>query len=81
MICSKCKELGIKSQVYDRGSSVTLMGYQSYYDEEGIFHNHNPNIRATVYTCSNKHKFILKDKVHCPTCEYGSDSESVEFFE
>ena len=37
MICRKCKEQGLKSQIYNLGSQTTLMGTSSFYDENGKY--------------------------------------------
>jgi len=65
MICPICKEKGLKSQVMIGGIMSTLMGYTSYYDEDGKLHNHDDNSRTTVGTCSNGHKFSYRYKNSC----------------
>jgi hypothetical protein len=68
MICPKCKEEGKRSTVQPGFSSTTAMGYAPYYDEEGRFHRHDPNVTTTEYTCSNGHTW--KDKTK-PSCHCG----------
>ena len=55
--CPVCKEQGLKSRVYERGCSSTLMATHTWYDEEGRFHYENPNRTICNYTCSNGHHF------------------------
>lgn len=60
MKCSKCIEGGKKSTVPPRGLSSTLMGYSPYYDEDGIYHNHDYNTITSTYICSNDHGWAEK---------------------
>lgn len=70
MKCPTCVEEGTRSIVYDRGSSITLLGHRPFYDEDGVYHNHNPNNITTVYGCSNGHRFSTKHKPDCPVGDY-----------
>lgn len=78
MKCIKCVEQGLKSKLYNLGSSITLMGWSPYFDEEGIYHNHNPNTRTTTYECSNGHYFNVAGHDKCPNCDYGRVPELVD---
>lgn len=60
-ICPECKKAKQKSTVVCLGGTSTLMATQSYYDEEGNFHYHNPNITTMQYECSRGHRFITKN--------------------
>jgi hypothetical protein len=75
MKCPKCQEEGKKSILYDRGGSMTCMGYWPYYDEEGIEHIHNPNWHRNVYECSNGHLTETSRLSPCPAkeCDYGKE--------
>lgn len=57
MRCPECEREGKKSKVYVGMSTRTLMGWQPYYDEDGKFHNDDPNHTTTEYDCSNGHKW------------------------
>lgn len=69
MICRKCQEEGKTSQVQSLGGSTTLMGWKPYYDEQGKFHNHNPNTERMVYRCSNGHTWDIVRKPPCSNKE------------
>jgi len=60
MKCPECEKLGLRSKVFVGQATRTLMGYTSYYDEDGKFHNNNPNKTTTSYTCSNGHAWMVK---------------------
>lgn len=38
----------------------------SYWDEVGVEHAHNPNIDVTIYTCSLGHRFEERSCWECP---------------
>lgn len=73
MICKECKEQGLKSTVTSMGSGSTLLGWNPFYDEEGVFHSHNPNRITDYYKCSNRHHFSVVGKAPCPNCDYGKE--------
>jgi hypothetical protein len=77
MICPKCKELGQKSHVYEEGGFKTLMGHQPYYNEDGVYHNHDPNRVKESFSCSEGHRIFVKRKDPCPSCNYGKDEVEV----
>ena len=60
MICPACKEQGLKSTVQTEGLMSTLMGYSTYYDENGMMHKHDNNSRTTIGKCSNGHTFSYR---------------------
>ena len=35
----------------------TLMAWQSYYDEKGVFHGNDPNVSTFIYRCSKGHQW------------------------
>ena len=72
MICSECKSLGLKSNVYVGYSVSTCIAGSAYYDENGNYHWHDPNTISTEYICSNGHKWSEISQVGCPTCKYES---------
>ena len=65
MICPECQKEGKKSKVYHQGYSATSMGYTPYYDENGKYHNHDPNATEAGYKCSNGHLWSEKIKKKC----------------
>ena len=78
MKCPTCVEESEKSKVYCGGSTTTLMGYSSYYDEEGEYHCHDPNKISTSYSCSRGHKWGVSKVPSCPApgCDYGAPSKA-----
>lgn len=79
MKCPYCVEEGKRSKVYDLGGSVTLMGGNfSFYDENGIFHHHDPNMITSYYSCTNDHHWSERRKASCPTsyCDWNKNNET-----
>ncbi len=66
MRCPICEKRDRRSRVYVVSTMTTLMGYQPYYDENGVFHNDDPNHVLTEYECSNQHKFSVSNS-HSPS--------------
>lgn len=81
MICSKCKELDLKSTIQSRGYSRTLMGFNPFYDTEGVFHSHDENITTACYMCSNGHCITVKSVKKCPNCSHGEQPKEVTIIE
>lgn len=74
MKCLQCDKENKTSILTDLGYSMTLLGgYNTFYDENGIKHHHNPNTKETTYRCSNGHIFNKKSKIECPNCEYANN--------
>ena len=71
MKCPECVKVRGRSVVTEGGGRTTLMSPNNYYDEDGIFHSHDPNITTTTYSCSNGHEWTDKSKSSCPNCNYG----------
>jgi hypothetical protein len=78
MVCPVCKEQNIKSTVNCGQSMSTLMGYLPYYDENGKYHDHDPNTITTYYSCSQGHHFSISGNGTCPSCDYGKDTKTIE---
>ncbi len=57
MMCPECVKEGKKSCVYIGTSTTTLLAWTPYYDEDGGYHNENPNRITTQYSCSNGHRW------------------------
>lgn len=76
-ICPYCKEEGNKSKLFESMSASTCMYSSPFYDEDGIYHNHDPNILTTDYKCSNGHIFIVRAKIKCPNCKFGSEQPEI----
>ena len=77
MKCEECVKAGEKSRVNSHGGMSTLMGYTPYYDEDGVYHNHDGNRKTNHYSCSNGHQWVEVGKNACPAkgCDFGGDFE------
>ncbi len=73
MKCTACVKEGKRSRVYPEGTSVTLMSFSPYYDENGTYHSHDLNIHTTGYHCSNQHRWVEKATPECPGCGAGEN--------
>lgn len=69
--CPECQKEGRSSTIRCLGQSSTLMGYDPFYDEQGIYHIHDPNIITRAFKCSNEHQWEEKSLPACPApnCE------------
>lgn len=72
MICQRCKDEGKKSKVYSLGVSRTLMSFSPYWDENDVFHSHDPNSVREGFKCSNGH--VLDRRIR-NTCQCGWKQE------
>ncbi len=70
--CPKCKDSGDRSEVYPGLQTSTLMGGTTWYDEDGEYHNHNPNRSAQAFRCSKGHDWYEYSYSNCPSCSYTS---------
>ncbi len=75
MICPKCKSENRKSIVYVGMSESTAMYAPPFYDEQNVYHNHDPNTTTTHYTCSNGHEFRETKTHKCPGCDWPEEKE------
>lgn len=67
--CEECEKEGKKPErIYPGSTSVTDMGYAPYWDNEGNYHEHDPNVRVTGFSCSNEHRWTQNTDKPCPTC-------------
>jgi hypothetical protein len=72
-VCPACKLIGSKSQLIEIFSGYSSLGQSnSYYDEDGKYHYHNPNGSITVYRCSNGHESKYFKHNSCGICDYKS---------
>lgn len=68
MICPTCASENRKSVVHAGPSYSTAMYAAPYYDEDGRYHDHDPNTTYTQYVCSNGHSWQEWSHAPCPTC-------------
>lgn len=64
-------------QLEDRRSTVTigasfsaLVGFEAFYDAEGVYHEHDPNEVVVTYRCSRGHPFFRVVVSPCPAGDY-----------
>jgi hypothetical protein len=75
MKCQKCVDAGLRSKVYaPNGGVSTSMAFATYYDEDGFYHMHDPNIHTETWSCSNSHRWSRSWQVGCPAlnCEWNA---------
>ena len=75
MKCPQCEVAGERSRVYPAGEVVAMgMGANDYYDEDGIYHHHDPNSTNKTYSCSKGHRWGWQYWQRCPAdCGYNAD--------
>lgn len=72
MKCPVCVSEGRRSTVQVGISTATLMSGSTYYDEDGRYHNHDPNYTTTGYSCSNGHEWTgTSDAPKCWCGKFG----------
>jgi hypothetical protein len=76
VICSKCQSENRKSIVYVGVSESTTMYAPPFYDEQDVYHNHDPNRVTTHYSCSNGHEFQETTRRKCPGCAWPNEEKS-----
>ena len=75
VFCPVCQEKGLESCVYVGTSSTTLLYYQPWYDEDGVYHNENPNTITTYYSCSQGHEWYEMHNMGRTTFKITKDTE------
>lgn len=78
MKCPECVKEGKKSCVKVGDCETTTMGYLPYYDEEGGYHDHNPNVTTRGFACDRGHSWWAHEYNKCPNpdCNWTSESRS-----
>lgn len=73
--CPFCRAMGETSMVSTRQTSpVTLMCDDEYFDEQGNYHYHNPNVRGVIKGCNKGHTWIVSYSNKCGFCDFGEPS-------
>lgn len=75
MKCPTCVAEGKKSRVEIGRTSRTCLGHSPFYDEDGKYHNHDPNRSTTQYHCSNGHAWQDVSYTEC-WCGYGKKCDA-----
>lgn len=68
MRCPECVSVGVRSTVTPGLMTTTLMWSPPFYDEDGQYHDHDPNKRVSHFTCSNGHAWSETRLQKCPSC-------------
>jgi hypothetical protein len=78
MKCPECQAEGERSTVHAGAGFSTCMGYDRFWDEDGAYHSHDPNITTTSYRCSRGHSWPEEQFGRCPAegCDWGSEHEA-----
>lgn len=66
MKCPECVEAGKRSHVHVGATFSTAMFSSPFYDEDGVYHLHDPNGHTTSYSCSEGHKWAESRLRNCP---------------
>ncbi len=70
MKCPECVAVGLRRTETAGGTSTTLMWSPAFYDEDGKYHDHDPNKKTAEYACSNGHKWVETSRGKCPSCDW-----------
>lgn len=76
MRCPQCVESGERSCVYPRETTSTLRMHGRFYDEDGVFHHHDPNWTSTEFSCSHGHRWATRWRAACPAGDYPAAKET-----
>ncbi len=68
VVCRTCASEGLKSTVTPGPTFTTDMLCQPFYDEAGLYHDHDANLQSTEYWCSRGHRWTEQRHAKCPTC-------------
>ncbi len=71
MKCPFCFDLELTSRVTSEDfAPETEVGYLPYYDDEDVYHSHDPNRRGTRNFCTQGHVWYVTDIPKCPAGDY-----------
>ena len=73
MKCPTCVAEGVRSRLTISPGMTTLMYSAPYYDEDGIYHSHDPNTTSFGWQCTEGHKGNSERGTRCPSCDWGND--------
>lgn len=73
MKCPQCVTNNETSRCFSAQAAVNTvaMTWSEYWDEDGIFHRHDPNWLIRSYHCSRGHCWTVKARHPCPACKFG----------
>lgn len=70
MKCETCVAENERSTITALGTTVTLMSWNVYYDEDGERHSHDPNLYREGFLCSRDHQWETETVKPCPAGDY-----------
>jgi hypothetical protein len=73
--CPICSEEGEKSRLTAVGGRSTNLEWEKFFDEEGKYHQHDPNTVIHLFKCSNGHEIEVLSKTGCGAC--GKEDEVI----
>ncbi len=69
MKCKECEKLNMRSTLTPGPQVKVAQGvHVQFYDEDGHYHYHDPQVFEQSFDCSKGHKTVLTQKNGCPTC-------------
>lgn len=74
MKCPMCEEEEQRSTVTIGAVFSTCMYNAPFYDEDGRYHNHDPNSSTQHFSCSRGHDFSKSLTSPCPSCDFGKQA-------
>lgn len=83
MKCPTCVLEGRRSKLHCYGGvSRTLLGGESpWFDEDGQYHEHDPNIERRTLQCSNGHRWLHTRFPACASCGWSRGPEEWQAIE
>ncbi len=70
MKCPECQNERERSVVRGGYGTTTCMGYETFWDEDGAWHSHDPNFTTASYRCSRGHDWSASTLSGCPSCDW-----------
>jgi hypothetical protein len=80
MKCPECEQLGLQSILWMAGAGVkTDLAPESFCDENGQYHFHDPNQMGESAICSNGHQMMIRHGNECSVkhCNYGEPTSII----
>jgi len=72
MKCPECVKTHQTSRCFRNNHIVASMPDGSeYWDEEGIFHRHDPHWTIKSFHCDRGHCWTVRWRRPCPACKFG----------
>lgn len=69
MKCPTCEGSGERSKVYLSPAYRSQMSIETFYDEDGDLHTHDPNEAVTHYRCTSGHHWTSTYVQECHECK------------